>query len=397
MRLQFMQWKFNRETEGLEFDSASEMDPIYQSLSRKRKSNEKIIDLTIANPTVSGFNYSEIMDSQSKFNFYEYAPHPKGLPETREAISEYYQSMGRTVSPENLFLTSGTSEAISYIFKLLCNPGDSVLVPAPGYPLFDFIAELENLEVKRYRLSETIQNDRIEWKLDFAYLEKLLKTKPRILILVQPNNPTGTILNPEEVSHLKKLLHKYKTILVVDEVFSEYIYDKELKLTEFGNTPAFYLNGISKMIGLPQMKLSWFYTKGFGRDTERIHHVLEIITDTFLTVNTPIQKMAPALLKNRDKILLQIRNRVNKNIQYLLDHPDVTIKFHRPVAGWYGILEFPGDRIDEEICLDILDKQNVHFHPGYMFSFEKENYLVFSLLIPESDLQGAWKKLKHPA
>jgi aspartate/methionine/tyrosine aminotransferase len=377
------------------FDYASEEDPVYKLLVQKKKQNQQIVDLTISNPTILDFDYSEFFQKTQHFEFVEYTPNPKGLVETREEISDYYKSLGRTVSPENIFLTSGTSEAISYICKLFCDPSDTVLVPSPGYPLFDFILELENLNIERYEFLERVVGDRLEWRLDFELLEKKMKLKPKLLILVQPNNPTGTVITESDAKHLKEILVKYHTILVVDEVFLEYIYNQDILASEFEDVPSFYLNGISKMLALPQMKLSWMYTKGFAKQEEKVHSKMEIITDTFLTVNTPIQKMFASLWKKREYIQRQIKERVNNNIFHLQKHKMYGIDFYKPDAGWYGILEFSGRKTDEEVCTDLLEKYNIYIHPGYMFQFRREDYLVFSLLTKESDILSAFEKISN--
>lgn len=375
------------------FSASTETDPIFALLHSKKKEIQEIFDLTIANPTKLGFDYSAFAQENSIWKFFDYSPNPQGLQETREAISEYYANKNRIVHPEHIFLTTGTSEAISYLFKLLCNPGDTILAPSPGYPLFDFIAELESLKIEKYKFKEVKADKEIFWKLDRIYLKNLLKQKPKVLILVEPNNPTGSILDEEDRNYLYNILQENKIVLVVDEVFSDYIDSSKSSIHEWKDTPCFYLNGISKMLGLPQMKLSWFYTKGLGKWENDVHSKLEIIADTFLSVNTPIQKIAPNFIINRNSFQKQILERIERNILFIEKNPLLSLTFHKPVGGWYGILEIQNSIPDEKYCLRILEKQNVHLHPGYLFEFENSNFLVFSLITKEENLQMAWQKI----
>ncbi|MCB1176787.1 MAG: pyridoxal phosphate-dependent aminotransferase [Leptospiraceae bacterium] len=369
------------------FGENFEEDPLYRILKTKKY---PILDFTISNPTKLEFNYSylDINNKLSKTNFLEYSPNPKGSLEARISISEYYKSKAREVNPENIFLTSGTSEAVSFLFKLFCNPGDTVLSASPGYPLFDFLAELENIKMEKFKL---IKNKNRKWNIDFSHLKQLLKFKPKILLLVQPSNPTGTILQREDILELSNILNKNNILLIVDEVFSDYIYSDE-KCFEFKNTPSFYLNGISKTLALPQMKLGWTYHKNLAENN--INNKFEIITDSFLSVNSISQNLLPYLLNEKEKIQTQIKNRIQNNIQYSLNNQIKDRLFDSPSAGWYGILNLRDSESDEEIAINILEYKNLLIHPGYMFDFEETNKLVFSLLLKEEIYRKYWIILK---
>lgn len=362
-----------------------------------RKSGRHILDLTVSNPTECGFIYpeKEILSSFENHLSMVYDPNPRGLLSARQSVSEYYQQKNITVDPSNIFLTTSTSEAYSIAFKLLCNPGDSVLVPKPSYPLFEYLAQINDVKLQHYNLR---YDD--EWCLDIESLNNLMIEnigKIKAIVIVNPHNPTGMFLKKDEYDAIKEFARQHSLALIVDEVFIDYAFeDDERRISSTANETevlTFTLNGISKMIGLPQMKLGWLVVSGKSSVVSEAAARLEIICDTFLSVNTPVQVALPKLLTEEKNIQNQILNRVKSNYNTLLTtHNSQPTSQSSPLlseGGWYGIIRVPRTKSDEEWALQLLEKKGVYVYPGYFFDFQNEGYLVISLLVENSIFQKA--------
>ncbi|MFA5012173.1 MAG: pyridoxal phosphate-dependent aminotransferase [Ignavibacteria bacterium] len=359
----------------------------------KRKYNERIIDLTSTNPTKLGFSYDtkqivkHFIDERSLV----YEPDPQGLLSAREEIAVYYTEIGKYVHPEDIFIVPSTSEAYSYLFKLLLDSDEEVLIPQPCYPLFEFLAKLDMGRVVYYPL---VYDYRDGWTPDFKVLEKKITSKTKAILIINPNNPTGSYLKKDDYKRFNMLSEKYNLSLIVDEVFSDYeISAAETALKSAAGTEssmAFILNGFSKMLGLPQMKFGWILIQGEeGKKQEAIKR-LEVIADTYLSVATPIQYAAKILFKTREKIQEEIKQRISRNYdllktKYLLN-PDIRVL--NCEGGWSGILNYENLLIPEdEYVFKLLDTKNVLIHPGYYYDFFTEGYAVLSLLTKPEEME----------
>ena len=346
------------------------------------RSRREILDLTISNPTRAGFDYDEsaILDSLRNSRSLEYDPQPKGLLSAREAVADYYNARGDKCGPENLVLTTSTSEAYSYVFRLLCNPGDEVLVPKPSYPLFDFLADLQDVKLVPF---ECIYDH--GWQIDCPALESCLSDRSRAIALVHPNNPTGAYINANEQAQLNKLCSERGMALIVDEVFLDYTHDGKLRPSFVANNAAltFTLSGLSKISALPQMKLAWIAVS--GPQSQLAMERLEVIADTFLSVSAPIQLAASAMLEQRRGMQAQILSRVRANLSQL-DHQLARQKSCARLqtqAGWYAVLRVPVTGSDEDLAIELLQERSVLVHPGHFYDFPRDGYLVLSLITPE--------------
>jgi aspartate/methionine/tyrosine aminotransferase len=340
--------------------------------------------LTVSNPTRAGLEYPQdgIRAALEEAASSDYQPDPRGLPSARAAVAEYYQNHGRTVAPESIVLTSGTSEAFSFLFKLLCDPGEAILFPKPSYPLVELIAELEGVAAHAFPLSGKFHR----WNV--APLVENLVPDARAVVAVSPNNPTGTMLTAEELRAVSGFCDSHQLALIVDEVFLDYpspVREADA-VSSAGNPDAltFTLGGLSKSCGLPQMKLGWIAVSGPEAEARRALSGLEFIADAFLSVGTPVQQAAPTLLALGKKVREQIRRRVDRNEHALREtlgnHPGVTV-FPRD-GGWYAVIGLPPGMDDEEFSLDLLNAQNVVVQPGYLFDFEDPQVVIVSLLTP---------------
>ncbi len=382
-------------------------------LSKIKKEKEKnkiqIIDLTISNPTHVGLDFpSEVFShSLEKEPFSSYDPNPKGLLTARNAIVRDYRTRGTDLNPDDLVLTSSTSEAYSFLFKLLCNPGDEILVPAPGYPLFHFLGELENVEVSEYDL--LWDDSKKSWEYSLALMQKKWKPSTKAVLLVSPSNPTGSILEEKDWQDWFLWAEKKGIPLILDEVFASYIFEenKVQSLNYYPNTskaPFFVLNGISKMLALPQMKLSWIHVQGNTDFKEKCLNGLEIIADTFLSVNTPIQLTLNDLFSWKSMIQNRILSRVRRNLEFAKTcfeswedntATEQSAYWTYGKAGWYGMVEIKNPELtDEEFAEQILSENNIYLHPGSWFGFpEDRTVLIVSLIVPEDQFQIGIKEL----
>ncbi len=350
-----------------------------------RKGGGGLLDLTVSNPTDVGFSYPQsIPESLANPALLRYQPHPRGLISARKEIAGYYKSKGIGVDPEAILLTSGSSESYAFIFRLLCEEGDSILVPVPSYPLLDHLAQINDVSIRNYGL-----NYDGEWHIDFASLELQVDERVKAILVINPNNPTGSFLKADEFARLRGICASNNIALVVDEVFADFGFgnDQRRILSAVGESDAFTftLNGLSKMSGLPQMKLGWMIVNGKKEIADEALSRLEIMADAFLSVNTPVQVALHALLQAGEGIRNQIRQRTQTNLGALrsLIGRDARCTVLNVEGGWSVVLQVPGTRSDEEWAIRLLQRCAVIVQPGYLFDFSGAQYLVLSLLTEE--------------
>ncbi len=376
----------------LKFKSNSQgLTPQWETKLALESSGQKVIDLTGSNPTTVGLDYPldlpALLNNQSVLL---YQPDPRGLLSAREAIAEYYRSRGRNYRAEDLLLTASTSEAYAFLFKLLCDPGDEIWIPSPTYPLFDALAELENIDLIRYPVRATFKKSGCTWDPDMEFLRKQMSTRCKALILVNPNNPTGHVASPEEIRAYLDLAAEYHLALIVDEVFCEYLLGDAIFYPMESTGPlVFTLNGFSKLLGLPQLKLGWIHIAGAADNVEEAQNYLEWISDTYLSVNSPVQLATPGLLKLGPVIQVNIKNRVKSNLlrAEIIMGKSKLVRLVKPAAGWYVIMQINLPVEDEIFALQLLKKYHVQTYPGVLFGFEDECWLVLSLLGLENEFE----------
>lgn len=340
-----------------------------------------VLDLTASNPTTVGIEYptEEILKALSQPHSLTYEPVALGLPSAREAVVAYYAELGTLIDRQDVVLTVSTSEAYSYVFRLLCDPGDEVLVPAPSYPLFEFLAEIQDVRLVPYELVYDHG-----WQIEFESLRKGISKRTKAVMVVHPNNPTGHYCKQWEIDVLNAICSHHELAIVSDEVFLDYSLDAGQRPSFASNRGSltFTLSGLSKISGLPQMKSSWIVVSGPEKLAREADARLEVIADTYLSPNAPIQWALPTLLDMRHKIQKQLSARVIENLR-LLDHlleAQTSVKRLAFEGGWYAVLRVPVTRSDEELAVELLMKKHVLAHPGHFFNFPGDGYLVVSLI-----------------
>ncbi len=369
-------------------------NPLTEALAARKKSGQSFLDLTLSNPTQCGIEFptdwTRLLDTTEALH---YEPNPQGDLKAREAIVEYYAGRGEKIEAQDIFLTAGTSEGYAHIFKLLCDPGDTVLIPAPSYPLLETLAELEGIGLSTYPLAAGAADadGNIPWHLDREALETSLTDKTRALFVVQPNNPTGSILSDEDAEYLLALADTRQIALVIDEVFADFLHGPQrLYKLESKKTLVFTLNGLSKLLGLPQLKLAWIHAQGNPPFKSQAKEHLEWICDAYLSVNTASQAACPELLRRRSEFQKPIQDRLRINLACLreLAHQNPGIQPLWPQGGWCIPLRFENSRDDEALALHLLQSQGVLTHPGYFFDFGEDVLVVSLLPEPETFLEG---------
>jgi alanine-synthesizing transaminase len=357
---------------------------LYENL---RSRGKQIVDLTVSNPTKCGFDYSSILPPSLKNQSLIYNPDARGLFSARQSVAQYYREKNIIVDPENIFLTSGSSEAYSHIFKLLCNPGDTILVPQPSYPLFDYLAELNDVHLAYYNL-----NYDGEWHVDLASIATAIAeshSPVRAIILVHPHNPTGMFLKHDEYRSIKDITAVHDLALIVDEVFIDFPFSDDPRrwcsTTGETDVPIFTINGLSKSCGLPQMKLGWIVVGGSSEIVDEIVSRLEIICDTYLSVNIYAQEILPVLMQAGSSVRHQIIERTHDNYKFLVDtigaNNKCTVLYNE--GGWYAIMRVPNTKSDELWSLELLENIGIYVQPGYFFDFPRGGYLILSLLLDQ--------------
>lgn len=365
-----------------------------RALDRHRASGKELLDLTASNPTGCGFQYDQqaILGSLQSPEVLHYRPDPRGLLSAREAVSEYYSGCGARVSVEDMVLTTSTSEAYAFAFRLLANAGDEILVPAPSYPLFDFLADIQDVKLKPYPLFYDHG-----WHIDFHALEQALTRRSRAVIVVHPNNPTGHYTKTEEIARLSEICAAREIAVIADEVFLDFSLRSAKPVSFAAKTGVltFTMSGLSKISGLPQMKLAWLVVSGPEAQKRDALARLEVIADTYLSLNTPIQLAAPALLDQRHGFLKQLEARVRENLTELDSQLSKQTQCSRleMEGGWYSVLRVPVTRSDENLAIDLLEEDDVYVHPGHFYGFQGEGHLIVSLITPEQHFREGIKRL----
>ena len=355
---------------------------------RLRASGKAIFDLTVSNPTACGFQYDEaaILGALAGPAALRYDPEPKGLLKARAAVAQYYQEKDSEahVDLERLILTTGTSEAYSFLFRLLCEASDEIVIAQPSYPLLEFLAEIHDVKLCPFRLVYDHG-----WHIDFAALTAAINVRTRAIVLVHPNNPTGHFIARSEAEQLQKLCQEREVALVIDEVFLDYKFSaadtsQQGSFVFDARTLTFVVSGLSKIAGLPQMKVGWIAAAGPDVPVREAIARLEIVADTYLSLNAPVQHALPMLLAQRGVMQPQIMRRVEKNLRTL----DENLERQKLVSrlecegGWCAVLRVPAVQPDEELAIRLMEDYSVLAHPGHFYDFPDDGYLVVSLLTP---------------
>lgn len=363
------------------------------ALEQARSSGRTLLDLTASNPTTVGLQFEgeRILRALQHPRALEYEPASKGILPARKAVAAYYEGRGIPLSPENIILTVSTSEAYSYCFRLLCDPGDEVLVPSPSYPLFEFLADIQDVKLVPYELVYDHG-----WQIEFESLRRAITPRSRAIMVVHPNNPTGHVTKAWELERLNTLCREHELALVADEVFLDYGLTNEEPLSFSDNQRAltFTLSGLSKICALPQIKVAWIVASGPPELVRTALERLDVIADTYLSPNAPVQWTIPELLATREKIQRQLRERALCNLRELdaqLANAKMTTRLELD-AGWYAVLRTPATRSDEDVAIALIE-EGVLIHPGHFFDFPGAGYLVVSLIAPEEDFREGMRKV----
>jgi len=392
-----------------------------QAVEEVRASGRQILDLTVSNPTRAGLEYeaSTILAALSSPRALDYDPQAKGLIPAREAVAEYYRLKHgvRGLDTERIVLTTSTSEGYSFVFRLLCNAGDELLVPKPSYPLFEFLADLQDVRLVPYPLIYDHG-----WQMDFSSLEKAVTERTRGVVVVHPNNPTGSFVAAGERELLNAFCREHGLAVIADEVFLDYgleasgakapVQAEQNRSAESAAPPksgappkstrenswhgsfadnrdvlTFTLSGLSKISALPQMKVAWVVTSGPRELADAAMGRLEVIADTYLSMNAPVQWALPVMLEQRKSVQRQLLDRVRGNLTEFdrqLAGQQACSRLHVE-GGWYAVLRVPVTRSDEELAIELVREKSVMVHPGHFYDFPRDGYLVLSLITPERE------------
>ena len=369
-------------------------------LEAARADGSAVVDLTLSNPTQCGILYPDemILAAVRQRAILRYEPDPRGIPTARKAVGEYYRERGITVGDDAILLTASTSEAYWIAFETLCDQGDAIAVPVPTYPLFEYLAQLSGVKT----ISYSLRNDG-HWSIDLESLEAACREGVKALVFVHPHNPTGMFLKNDQFALIKKLASKYGIALIVDEVFRDYPLCEDA--TRVASTASehevlvFTLNGISKSIGLPQMKLGWIVVSGPDDLRREAMGRMEIVADSFLSVNAMVQHGLPELMQAGKRVREQIVDRVQTNLGVLQENLTGTpLTLRNPEGGWYACIKVPNTKSEDEWVESLLKERNILVHPGYFFDFADDRTLILSLLPkPENFLKGVNAMTQHIA
>lgn len=356
------------------------------ALAAHRAAGKPLIDMTASNPTECGFQYDEeaILNALRNPEALNYEPNPRGLEVARSAVAKYYAEHGAAISSEDIFLTTSTSEAYSYVFRTICDPEDELLIPEPSYPLFEFLADIQDVRLARYPLVYDYG-----WQIDFRTLENAITPRTRGVIVVHPNNPTGHFCKPGEMRKLNEICAKREIALIADEVFLDFALKETQPATFAANAGAltFTMSGLSKICGLPQMKAAWLIVSGPDPRKPEALARLEVIADTYLSMNAPIQWAMPVLLKQREVFQSQVLARVRENLSELDKQLAVQKSCSRleVEGGWNAVIRVPVKAADEDLAIELLESKGVYVHPGHFYDFLSEGFVVVSLTVPVRD------------
>jgi aspartate/methionine/tyrosine aminotransferase len=377
-----------------------EANRLTRALEARRAAGARILDLTESNPTHAGFAHPpEVLTALAAPSGVVYEPEPLGLPAARRAVAREVSRRGVDVDPARVILTASTSEAYSYLFKLLCDPGDDVLVPMPSYPLFEHLARLDAVRPVAYPMEF-----HGAWTIAVDAIARAATPSTRAVLVVSPNNPTGSYLKRDELAALEAFCRERAIPLVADEVFFDYPLEtspsSRAGVLEAREALTFSLGGLSKSAALPQVKLGWLIGGGPAPEVDRAVARLEIVADTYLSVSTPVQLAAESLLSAGARLRPAIGRRLSANLAVLRQvaeaHPSCRVL---PVeGGWSAVVQVPATRSEEELVLQLLERDEVLVHPGYFFDFPREAFVVLSLLVPPAEFEtGATRVLARAA
>jgi aspartate/methionine/tyrosine aminotransferase len=371
---------------------------LHDALARRRADGRVFADLTESNPTRAGFDYpADLLTPLGEARGLAYQPEPLGMGVARLAIAADFERRNLRVDPAQIALTASTSEAYSILFKVLCDPGDEVLVPRPSYPLYEHLLRLDAVTAVPYDLEY-----HGSWSIDLATVEHRLSARTRAILVVNPNNPTGNFVGPDEIDRLATLGARGDAAVISDEVFADYplagCVESAGHLFDRSDVLGFTLGGLSKSIGLPQAKLGWIAVSGARPAVNGALARLELACDTYLSVSTPVQLAAAALLERGGSVRRQIQRRLTANYAWLnarvTETPACTVL--RADAGWYAVVQVPSLTSEEDLVLKLLQEDDVLVHPGYFFDFAMESFLIVSLLVrPDMFREGISRICRH--
>ncbi len=366
-----------------------------EALQKARANGSEILDLTASNPTRVGLQYSAqaILAALNSPNSLDYDPQSKGLLSARQGVSSYYGAEHSVdLDAERIILTASTSEGYSYVFRLLCNAGDELLVPKPSYPLFEFLADLQDVKLVPYPLIYDHG-----WQIDFHSMQMAVSPRTRGVVVVHPNNPTGSYVHENEFGQLNVFCRAHNLAVISDEVFLDFNLDGQEHRSFASNSEVltFTLSGLSKISALPQMKVAWVVCTGPQSEVAEAVARLDVIADTYLSMNAPIQWAAPALLDQRKGIQKQLMTRVKANLSEL----DLRLAAQPACrrleieGGWYAVLRVPVTQSDEDLAIRLIQEQAVLVHPGHFYDFPADGYLVLSLINREDEFSEGISRL----
>jgi hypothetical protein len=355
---------------------------VWRAVEARRAAGADVLDLTESNPTVVGLQYPpDLLAAMARPSALRYEPRPLGLTTAREAVARTFADRGLAIDAGRIALTASTSEAYALLFKLFCDPGDQVLVPQPSYPLFDHLTRLEAVTPVPYHLEY-----HGSWRIDVASITRALTSRTRAVLVVSPNNPTGSFLHRDDLRDLVELCRRHECPLIGDEVFFDYPLDAapaKVSALEQDEVVTCVLGGLSKSCGLPQAKLGWIAWCGPRQRLSAIVPAYEVVADSYLSVSTPIQVAAAEILEQAGTIRAQIQARIARNLQALRTacaaSPSASVLACE--GGWSAVVQVPATRPEEELVLALIAHDDVLVHPGYFFDFPKEAYVVVSLLV----------------
>ena len=372
-----------------------------KALGEHQRSGKPLFDLTNSNPTTCGFSYPEerLFAALQDRRVLRYEPESLGLRQAREAIADYYRgrpgffAAQAQIDPSRIVLTSSTSEAYNYVFRLLCEAGDEVLVPAPSYPLFEYLADLADIRPVPYPL---IYDQ--GWQIDFAGLTASLTSRSKAIMVVHPNNPTGSFVAKEEAQKLAEICARGNVAIIADEVFLDYADGADLPCTFASDSAAltFTLSGLSKISLLPQMKLGWIAVSGPDELVHAAMQRFDVIGDTYLSPSTPVQLALGEMLSMRGDLQRQMQQRLCSNLKFLdaLMQQSSVDRLKRE-GGWYAVLRVPARGSDEDLAIELLENCDVLVHPGHFFDFPRDGFVIVSLIARETEFQEGARRLRN--
>lgn len=367
------------------------VNQITRAIDKRKHENVPMSDLSESNPTkaLSSYPHTAIAKSLGKIQNFTYRPEARGILEARQSIARFYAERGIAVDPDDLFLTASTSEAYTHLFKLLCNPGEIILSPSPSYPLFEHLADLSSVMMKPYRLLYDGS-----WHIDLEHLRSQICSRTKAIVVVNPNNPTGSFLARSELLMLREISEASRLPLIADEVFQDYPLSEELQpqscLTSDESLPSFVMNGLSKTAGMPQMKLAWTIVRGPSAFRSAAFERIELMTDTYLSVSAPVQSALSDLLTIGDGIRQEIKQQCKTNLRRLQQTFEGTaVTVLHLEGGWSAILRLPSILDEETWVLKLIREQNTIVQPGFFFDVVGGPHIVVSLLTyPEVFAKG---------